>query len=131
MQADIAARINAVAGQGERLPCATAHQIAASLGVSPMQVGEAANELGVRIWACQMGLFGYGQKPSPEYKLVRPADHVPDELAAELHDALVNGCLPCATAWAIAERHGLSYLEIANVIEALKLKVSPCQLGCF
>jgi len=113
------------------LPCVTAHQIAASLGVSPIEVGTVANELGVRIWACQMGLFGYGKKPTPEYRLVRPAESVPDDLATDLRGALVNGRLPCAAAWAIADRYGLSYLEVANAIEALGLKVRPCQLGCF
>ncbi|HIP97579.1 MAG TPA: hypothetical protein EYH32_10245 [Anaerolineae bacterium] len=131
MKKDIVTRIKAVAGEGERLPCVTAHQIAASLGVSPIEVGTAANELGVRIWACQMGLFGYGEKPTPEYRLVRPAESVPNDLAADLRGALVNGRLPCAAAWAIADRHGLSYLEVANAIEALGLKVRPCQLGCF
>ncbi len=131
MKKSIVARIRAVAGEGERLPCVTAHQIAASLEVSPAEVGAAANELGVRIWACQMGLFGYGKKPLPEYKLVRPAESVPDDLAADLRGALVNGRLPCVAAWAIADRHKLSYLEVANAIESLKLRVSPCQLGCF
>jgi hypothetical protein len=128
---NIAARIRTVAGEGGRLPCVTAHQIAASLGVSPTEVGAAANELGVRIWACQMGLFGYGEKTSPEYRLVRPAESVPDGLATDLRGALANGRLPCATAWAVADRYGLSYLEVANVVEALGLKVAPCQLGCF
>jgi len=127
----IVTRIQAVAREGERLPCVTAHQIAASLGVSPIEVGTVANELGVRIWACQMGLFGYGKKPTPEYRLVRPAESVPDDLATDLRGALVNGRLPCAAAWAIADRYGLSYLEVANAIEALGLKVRPCQLGCF
>jgi hypothetical protein len=131
MKKSIAVRIGAVAGEGERLPCVTAHQIAASLGVSPAEVGAAANDLNVRIWACQMGLFGYGKKPLPEYKLVRPAESVPDDLAADLRGALVNGRLPCAAAWGIADRYGLSYLEVANAIDALDLRVSPCQLGCF
>lgn len=131
MKESIVTRIKAVAGEGERLPCVTAHQIAASLEVDPVEVGAVADELGVRIWACQMGLFGYGKKPSPEYKLVRPAGFVADDLAAELRGELANGRLPCAAAWAIADRRGLSYLEVVNAIEALGLKVSPCQLGCF
>lgn len=131
MEESIVARIKALTKEDDRLPCVTAHQIAASLGVDPLQVGKVADELGVRIWACQMGLFGYGQKPLPEYRLVRPAESVPDDLAVDLRDAVVNGKLPCATAWAIADRYGLAYLEVANVAEALGLKVKPCQLGCF
>ena len=131
MKESIIARIKALTREDSRLPCVTAHQIAASLGVDPLQVGKAADELGVRIWACQMGLFGYGQKPLPEYRLVRPAESVPDDLAIDLRGAVVNGKLPCVTAWAIADRYGLSYLEVANAIEALGLKIKPCQLGCF
>ncbi|MCR4405762.1 MAG: hypothetical protein NUW24_02405 [Anaerolineae bacterium] len=131
MEESIVARIKALTKEDNRLPCVTAHQIAASLGVDPLQVGKAADQLGVRIWACQMGLFGYGQKPLPEYRLVRPAESVPDDLAVDLRGAVVNGKLPCAAAWAIADRYGLSYLEVANAIEALGLKVKPCQLGCF
>ncbi|MDY7040258.1 MAG: hypothetical protein SVX38_05285 [Chloroflexota bacterium] len=131
MNKQVEDRIKAASGESGRLPCVTAHQIADSLGVSPAEVGAAADELGTRIWACQMGLFGYGKKPLPEYKLVRPAQSVPDEVESELQGALVNGQLPCAAAWAIADRHGLSYLEVSNDAEALGLKISPCQLGCF
>jgi hypothetical protein len=131
MKGSIVARIKALTREDGRLPCVTAHQIAASLKVDPLEVGKAADELSVRIWACQMGLFGYGKKPLPEYRLVRPAESVPDDLADKLRGELLNGRLPCATAWTIADQRGLSYLEVANAIEALGLKVSPCQLGCF
>jgi len=131
MKEGVVARIKALTREDDRLPCATAHQIAVSLRVDPLEVGKAADELGVHIWACQMGLFGYGKKPSPEYKLVRPAESVPDDLADELRGELLNGRLPCAAAWTVADRRGLSYLEVADAIETLGLKVSPCQLGCF
>jgi len=100
----IVTRIQAVAREGERLPCVTAHQIAASLGVSPIEVGTVANELGVRIWACQMGLFGYGKKPTPEYRLVRPAESVPDDLATDLRGPSPTGTGSHTWRWPMPSR---------------------------
>ena len=44
------------------LPCAVAFEIADALDVPIGQVGEAANELGIRIVDCQLGCFGRGGK---------------------------------------------------------------------
>jgi hypothetical protein len=41
-----------------RLSCARARALAEELGVVPLEVGEAANELGIKIVACQLGCFG-------------------------------------------------------------------------
>jgi len=41
-----------------RLPCAEALAIAHDLGVPPLAVGEAANELGIKLTDCQLGCFG-------------------------------------------------------------------------
>ena len=41
-----------------RLPCHVAFEIAAELGVEPIAIGRAANELGVKIINCQLGCFG-------------------------------------------------------------------------
>jgi hypothetical protein len=40
-----------------KLPCAVAFQIAKKLKVSPMQVGDAANRLKMKIASCQLGCF--------------------------------------------------------------------------
>ena len=42
----------------ERLSCASALALAEELGVAPLEVGEAANELDIKIVACQLGCFG-------------------------------------------------------------------------
>ncbi len=120
------------AAQEDQLPCAVAHRLAGEWGVTPAELGAAANAAGVRITRCQMGFFGYApQKGMPGYRVVRPAGHVPEELAAEVRAALVNGRLPCRTAWELAHRHSLSYRQMGDVVEALGVKVKPCQLGCF
>ena len=41
-----------------RLSCASALALAEELRVAPLEVGKAANELGIKIVACQLGCFG-------------------------------------------------------------------------
>ncbi len=42
---------------GGKLPCAAAFGVAKKLGVSPGDVGDAANRLGIKIASCQLGCF--------------------------------------------------------------------------
>jgi len=119
------------AANDDQLPCALAHKLAGEWGVTPEALGAAAKEVGIRITRCQMGLFGYGPKGTPSYRVVRAADHFPEDLAVEAKAALVDGRLPCPAAWALARRHGLAYRRMGDVLEGLGLKVKPCQLGQF
>jgi molybdate transport system regulatory protein len=45
------------AGEEKRLPCAEAFRIARDLEVPVAQVGQACNEIGVKIVGCQLGCF--------------------------------------------------------------------------
>ncbi|MCR4397932.1 MAG: hypothetical protein NUV93_03115 [Firmicutes bacterium] len=45
------------ASKGCGLPCRDALDLARRLGVAPAEVGAAADELGVKIVACQLGCF--------------------------------------------------------------------------
>ena len=116
---------------GGQLPCAEAFRIAHELGVAPAEVGRAADELGIRISRCQLGLFGYGPKAEGRHRIVQPLPEVPPRLSDEMLQRLVEGRLPCAVAWQIARRLGLARLEVSGATEALKIRVSCCQLGCF
>ena len=40
-----------------KLPCAMAFKIAQELGITPRKVGDAANELEIKIASCQLGCF--------------------------------------------------------------------------
>ncbi len=40
-----------------KLPCAVAFKIAKELKVSPQEIGETADKLGIRIVKCQLGCF--------------------------------------------------------------------------
>jgi len=48
--------------QDGRLPCAVAFAIAEELGVPRIQVGQAADEQGIKITDCQLGCFGQGKR---------------------------------------------------------------------
>ena len=41
----------------DKISCAKARALAEQLGLSYKQVGEAANELGIKIHSCQLGCF--------------------------------------------------------------------------
>lgn len=122
----IAEALTAKAQEGS-VSCAAAHKIAADLSVSEAEVGKALDLLELRIAKCQMGLFGY----SPEKRVVKPAESVSPELEAAVRDAAPKNRITCAECWRIADDFRMSRLEIGNVCEALKIKVSPCQLGAF
>ncbi|WP_373499675.1 hypothetical protein [Desulfococcus sp.] len=110
-----------------KVSCAAAHGIAEELNVLPKEVGRNMDLMELRIVKCQMGLFGY----SPEKKIVTPAKIVSAELQAAISGEVENGRLACRAAWDMADRFGISRLEIAAACEALSIKVSPCQIGAF
>lgn len=114
-----------------RLSCARAHVLAEQLGIDPWLVGQAANEAGVRISHCLLGLFGYGPKAEGRHKIIQPMDAVPEGLAARLRALAEGGAISCAAVWRVATEFGIGRLKAASAVEALGLRVSVCQLGCF
>lgn len=114
---------------GGRLPCAAAFSLAQRQAVDPLVVGEEANRLSIRISHCQLGLFGYQQ--TDKGRIVSPAEEVREDVEHALCAHLVHGRLPCKEAWEIALEQGLSKLEVANAAQALNVRISACQLGCF
>ena len=129
MNEEIAARIEVY--REEELPCAVAHYIAAQVGVTPLEVGRTADELGKRINMCQLGLFGYARKGKPAYRIFKPLEDVPEDLAAAINEATTDGRISCAALWKIGKEFDLSRHEMGNAIEGMGIKVKPCQLGFF
>ena len=121
----------AEATEDGKLACARAHDIASTLGVEPLAVGQAADQAGVRIARCQLGLFGYGNKADGTHKIVRPPAQVLPPLEAALRAEAGPDGLPCDAVWRVADRLGVARLEASNAVEGLGLRVSRCQLGCF
>ena len=53
------------------------------------------------------------------------------KLEEELRASLVNGSIPCAVAFKIAQDQKVSNAKVGELANQLDIKVSNCQLGCF
>ncbi len=113
--------------QDQTITCAKAHGLAQQLKLSPAEVGVALDLMEYRICKCQLGLFGY----HPQKKIVAAANQVPSSLERQIKAQLVSRRLPCLNAWQLADQNGITYLNLSAACEALKIKISPCQLGAF
>lgn len=114
-----------------KLPCNHAFAIAHGLEVEPLAVGQTANEAGIRISRCQLGLFGYGPKAEGKHKIVHAMDKVPERLAARLRAEVEGDSISCRAIWRVADGLGYRRIEASSAVEAMGLRVSRCQLGCF
>jgi hypothetical protein len=117
--------------EGGQLACNQAHAIAQTFGVDPLVVGLAANEANIRITRCQLGLFGYGPKAEGKHKIVNPMEDVPERLAARLRAEADGDGIRCTAVWRVADGLGFKRIEASSAVEAMGLRVSRCQLGCF
>ncbi len=113
----------------DRLSCAAAFDIAREHKAAPLRVAALAEALGFRIGWCQLGLFAGARKQDPEPAAEYP--EVPPTLRRQLEKALQQERLPCAQAWAVARRLGLERIRVGQAADALGIRISSCQLGCF
>lgn len=127
MKQEIAAQIKESLTEG-KLTCASAFKVARRLGVSPREVGQVADKLGVKISQCQLGLFGYGTNRG---KALGTVQEVEEGLQAMLKEKVVGGRLPCAVAWDIAHELRVKRIDVARAAESLGVRITECQLGCF
>lgn len=115
-----------------QLPCARAFAIARRLRVEPIQVGEEADALDIRLSRCQLGLFGYGSKAEGKHRRVKAMEDVPPALAQAIRAAVEpNGKITCVAAWRIAGELHVSRQTVSNAAEGLGVRIAPCQLGAF
>jgi len=115
---------------GGALSCAMGEKISKELKVDMAEVGKTADLLEMKIKECQLGLFGWGDKPG-HGKDIRAIDSVPVEIKSALEKAVTNGTVSCAAAWRIADQLSVKRKVVSAACEALKLKIRPCQLGAF
>ena len=94
------------------------------------EVGITADLLEIKIKECQLGLFGWGEKPH-HGKDIRATDSVPVEIKSAIEKAVVNSTVTCAAAWRIADQLGVKRKAVSAACDALGLKIRPCQLGAF
>lgn len=52
-------------------------------------------------------------------------------IAEAIHEALVNGQLPCAKAFTLAKQFGVEPIKVGQEADALEVRLSKCQLGLF
>ncbi len=109
------------------LPCNIALELARKLGVAPKAVGEVANRLEIRIINCQLGCFGLKKAVHHELE----DESISETVAEQIKSCLVNGRLPCALAFKLGKKLGVSLEEIGDIANRLKIKIVSCQLGCF
>jgi hypothetical protein len=114
------------AREGE-LPCAVAFKLASDLGRVPADIGQAADQLDIRLVKCQLGLFGY----SPEKKIVQAAPAADPAMETAIREKLENGRLACRSAWEIAAALHVPKMAVSAACEAMQIKIKPCQLGAF
>lgn len=112
---------------GGEISCKSAFAIAGDLGTTPAEVGLNSDLLEIRVIKCQLGLFGY----RPKKKIVEPSEGIPHGLEGAIRGALEDKRLPCRSAWEIAERLNVGKMEVSSACEALKIRISSCQLGAF
>jgi hypothetical protein len=122
------AAIEAQTVQG-RLPCARAFQLAEKQGVTPSVVGKWASRFGIKISRCQLGLFGY--EDLGKRRILEPADEVVAKLKGAVDAQVENGKITCKSIWGVAAELSIPRLHVAKAVEALGLKITSCQLGCF
>ena len=123
---EIAEAVKQQTSNGE-ISCAKVHKIARDLKIPPSEVGVTVDCLEITLVKCQLGLFGY----HPQKRVVKPAETVTEALKDAIQGSLVDGRLPCRAAWKIARKFGIGKMELAAACEALKIKISSCQLGAF
>ena len=115
---------------GGRLVCAMGEKISKELKVDIAEVGITADLLEIKIKECQLGLFGWGDKPN-HGKDIRATDSVSVEIKSAVEKAAVNGRVTCLALWTIADQLGVKRKEVATACDILGLKVRKCQLGTF
>ena len=53
------------------------------------------------------------------------------EIEAEIKASLVDGKLPCATAFQIAKKLSVAPKQVGDTANEIDIKIATCQLGCF
>ena len=105
-------------------------KISKELKVGIAEVGIAADLLEMKIKECQLGLFGWGDKPN-HGKDIRATDSVSVEIKSAVEKAAVNGTGTCAALWRIADQLSVKRKVVSAACDTLRLKIRPCQLGAF
>lgn len=127
----IAAAIRARLVEG-RLPCVDACEVAEQLALPPIDVGQTADRMQVRLTACQLGLFGYpghakGWEAAGVAEWPEP-DGLRDAISAARNE---RGEISCGRLWQEAERFGVRRIQAGWIADQLGVTIRECHLGAF
>ncbi len=114
------------AKEGE-LPCALAFEIADKKGMPIDEVGNYADLLEIRLTKCRLGLFGH----TPDKKRVKPVHASDPGLKNAIENSHTQGRLSCKEVWDIASSQKCKKMDVSCACEAMKMKITNCQLGAF
>jgi hypothetical protein len=107
------------------LPCTTAFEIAKKFKTAPSVVGNAADDMGIRVTDCRLGCFKVDKTVQKSTKNIKP------EITGAVESENARSPLTCASAFGLAKRLKVSTMEIADAANAAHIKFRNCQLGCF
>lgn len=114
------------------LSCAEAFAVADRTGVSPIEVGRAADLLRVKLSHCQLGLFGYPGKGKGWDRSGAGTGPAPDGLEAAIkRRAGREARIACSDLWDLAELYGIPRILAGDTADRLGIRIVECQLGAF
>ena len=116
----------------EKLPCAAAFKIAETQEIPPLDVGKTADQLGIHLTRCQLGLFGYPGHAkgwdTPDFASLKAPEGLEEAIRSRTDDA---GTIGCATLWELSAQFEIPRLYIGWFTDQLEIRITPCQLGAF
>ena len=124
---EIQKAVSEAASGDSRLGCAAALALAGRLGVTPAEIGDAANEKKVRIVNCQLGFFAVEKSVHDDLESVATEGSLGDAIDA----ALSEGRLSCAAAFDVARARRSAVKLVGDTATKKGVRIVNCQLGCF
>jgi hypothetical protein len=114
------------------LSCAEAFAVSDHAGVSPLDVGRAADVLKIRLSHCQLGLFGYPGRGKGWDRSGSGMGPVPGGLDAAIkRRAGREDRVSCSALWDLAELYGVPRILVGDAADRLGIRITECQLGAF
>jgi hypothetical protein len=126
LNASVVQAVQNAATSGE-ISCAAAHKITRDCSVSPAEAGREIDTEEVQITHCQLGIFKHSANRSTSSAHMEMTPEI--ELA--LTSLMVDKRLTCEAAWSVADRFGLTKLQVGAACDQLGIKIKACQLGTF
>ena len=109
------------------LSCPTAWRMAKEANVPKIAVGKITDRLGIRITNCQLGCFSIEKTPYDKSS----QKNTDNAVITMINTLKESNQLTCAKVFDLARQYKLKPMVVADEINAMGLKISSCQLGCF